>query len=89
VSDEDAVAVRAHWLQQWSNACPGSNPARASFLLAPVAAARQAAIYQKFLDNIEPAEQRYHRADPARWLKKTADLLRSQDKDIAGRESGH
>jgi hypothetical protein len=73
----DAVAaVRAHWLQQWQAAAPGSNPACASILLAPIAAARQAVVYKKFLDNIEPAEQRYHRADVAKWLTRTAALLR-------------
>src|ERR1700742_1750899 len=73
----DAVgAARAHWSQQWRDAVPGSDPARASVLLAPVAAARQAVIYRRFLDNIEPSEQPYHRADPARWLHRTAALVR-------------
>ena len=75
-------AVRAHWLQQWSAAVPGSDPARASVLLAPIAAARQAVIYRNFLDNIEPSEQVYHRADPAKWLNRTAALVR------AGMKSG-
>jgi len=76
----DAIgAVRAHWLQQWSKAVPGSDPARASVLLAPVATARQAATYRSFLDNIEPSEQRYHRADPARCLIRTAALARESD----------
>jgi hypothetical protein len=44
-------------------------------LLAPVAAARQAVIYQRFLDNIEPAERVHHRADPADWLHQTAVIL--------------
>ena len=74
---KDAVgAVRARWLQLWSNVVPGSDPARASVLLAPVAAARQAVIYRKFLDNIEPSEHPYHRADPAQWLKRAAVLVR-------------
>jgi hypothetical protein len=73
-------AVRAHWLQQWSEAVPGSDPARASFLLAPVAAARHAVIYTTFLDNIEPSEQPYHRADPAQWLIRTAALVRESDR---------
>jgi len=73
-------AVRAHWLQQWSEAVPGSDPARASVLLAPVAAARQAVIYRTFLDNIEPSEQPYHRADPAQWLIRTAALVRESDR---------
>ena len=76
IPDGTLSAVRAHWLQQWSEAVPGSNPARASILLAPVAAARQAVIYKSFLDNIEPSEQPYHRADPAKWLNRTATLVR-------------
>jgi len=76
ISNETAGAVQAHWLQKWADAIPGSNPARASILLAPVAAARQAVIYRKFLDNIEPAEQRYHQADPAKWLTTTVAHLR-------------
>jgi len=72
-------AVRAHWLQQWSEAAPGSDPARASVLLAPIAAARQAVIYRSFLDNIEPSEHPYHRADPAKWLNRTAALVREGD----------
>ena len=71
-------AVRAHWSQQWSAAVPGSDPARASALLAPIAAARQAVIYRNFLDNIEPSEQIYHRADPPRWLTRTAALVRAE-----------
>jgi hypothetical protein len=69
-------AVRAYWLQQWREAVPGSDPARASVLLAPIAAARQAVIYRRFLDNIEPSEQPYHRADPAKWLNRAAALVR-------------
>ena len=71
-------AVRAHWEQQWRAALPGCDPARCSELLAPVAAARQAVIYQKFLDNIEPSERVYHRNDPADWLRRTAALLRQE-----------
>ena len=71
-------AVRTHWLQQWSAAVPGSDPARASLLLAPIAAARQAVIYRNFLDNIEPSEQVYHRADPPKWLTRTAALVRAE-----------
>jgi hypothetical protein len=77
----DAIgAMRAHWLQQWSEAIPGSDPARASVLLAPVAAAKHAVVYRSFLDNIEPSEQPYHRADPAMWLMRTAALVRETDR---------
>ena len=78
-------AVRAHWLQQWSAAVPGSDPARASVPLAPIAAARQAVIYGNFLDNIEPSEQVYHRADPAKWLNRTAALVRAGMKSVSRR----
>jgi hypothetical protein len=73
-----AGAVRTHWLQQWRAAVPGSDPARASSLLAPIAAARQAVIYRNFLDNIEPSEQVYHRADPANWLTRAAALVKAE-----------
>ena len=72
----DVDAVRAHWLRQWREAIPGSDPARAWALLTPVAAARQAVVYRRFLDNIEPSEHPYHRADPANWAKRAAALVR-------------
>jgi Phosphotransferase enzyme family len=74
---EKHPAVTAHWNRQILAAWPGSDPARAAHLLAPIAAARQAVIYRKFLDNIEPSEQVYHRADPAIWLSRAAQILRS------------
>jgi hypothetical protein len=76
IADDLVGTLRAHWLQRWRDAVAGSNPARASILLAPVAAARQAVIYRKFLDNIEPSEHPYHRADPAQWLKRAAAVVR-------------
>ena len=77
VAAEYDAAIRAHWNRQWLTALPGSDPQRASELLAPVAAARQAVLYRHFLDNIEPAEHVYHRNDPADWLRRTAALLQS------------
>jgi hypothetical protein len=71
----DVETIRAHWHQQWREALPGSDPDRAASLLAPVAAARQAVIYQKFLDGIEPSEHPYHRNDPANWLRTAAGML--------------
>ena len=66
--------VRSHWLGLWRAAVPGSDPARAAELLAPIAAARQAVIYRRFLDHIEPAEHPYHWHDPAAWLSRAAAL---------------
>ncbi len=73
-----APAVRRHWMNLWRGAVAGSDPIRAARLLSPIAAARQAVVYQRFLDNIEPAEHPYHRADPAKWLRKTAVILREE-----------
>jgi hypothetical protein len=70
--------VQKHWNSQILRAWPGTDPVQASRLLAPVAAARQAVIYQKFLDNIEPSERIYHRRDPARWLSRAAQMLRAE-----------
>ena len=71
--------VKDHWNREWSARARGCDPARATNLLAPIAAARQAVIYQRFLDNIEPSEQIYHRGDPADWLRRTAELLTKAD----------
>ena len=78
-------AVRAVWLAHWREAVPGSDPARALALLAPIAAARQAVIYRGFLDNIEPAERPYHAADPVDWLSRTAALVRAEPRGDAPR----
>lgn len=76
VAAENRETIRAHWDREWQATLPGSHPRRASDLLAPVAAARQAVIYQKFLDNIEPSERIYHRHDPADWLSRAVALSR-------------
>lgn len=78
VSAEDAPDVRGHWHHEWQKAVPSSDPDRASRLLAPIAAARQAVIYQRFLERIEPSERPYHQADPTNWLQRTAALVRSK-----------
>ncbi len=77
VSSKDVPVVREHWHHEWRAALPGSDPDRASRLLAPIAAARHAVIYQLFLENIEPSECPYHQADPTDWLQRTAALVRS------------
>ena len=68
--------IRMHWLAAWTAAEPGCDAARAGDLLAPVAAARQAVIYQLFVDHIEPVERRHHDADALRWLSRSAALVR-------------
>jgi hypothetical protein len=74
----DAVwTVRRQWQAEWTTAIPGSDPARASQLLSPIATARQALIYTTFLDRIEPTERPYHAADPAAWLQRTVAIVRN------------
>ncbi|WP_437930021.1 aminoglycoside phosphotransferase family protein [Sorangium sp. So ce291] len=70
--------IQGLWSRAWRAAIPGSDPERAAGLLAPVAAARQAVIYRRFLDNIEPSEHPYHARDPAEWFARTAELVRSR-----------
>ena len=67
-----ATVVRSAWDRAWREAVPGSDPRRAAELIAPLAAARQAVVYQRFLDGIEPSERPYHRDDPAVWLRNAA-----------------
>jgi hypothetical protein len=72
----DVTGIRDLWHEAWRASVPGSDPARAANLLAPVAAARQVVIYLTFLDGIEPSERPFHAADPADWLGRTARLIR-------------
>lgn len=64
MSQESASTVRERWLYLLSG-----QARRASDLIAPIAALRQALIYRSFLDQIEPAERRYHAADVPLWLR--------------------
>lgn len=73
IPPDDAAAVRTHWFATWRRLVPNADPERAAALLVPVAAARQALIYQVFVDGIEPVERRYHDADVVEWLARTAE----------------
>ncbi|MGV1756823.1 phosphotransferase family protein [Rhizobium sp. A22-96] len=79
VPPEHLQMVKDHWNRQWLTRVPGCNPTRAADLLAPLATARRAVIYQHFLDNIEPSERIYHQGDPADWLRRTAELVMEAD----------
>ena len=78
IAEEPVPRLREQWHAAWSPAAPGSDPDRAATLLAPIAAARQAVIYQGFLDRIEPSEHPYHRDDPLDWLGRTASIIRAE-----------
>ncbi|MGH2594514.1 MAG: aminoglycoside phosphotransferase family protein [Actinomycetota bacterium] len=70
VPDEVRERILATWLDAWNAELPSADPLRASELVAPIAALRQALIYQGFLDGIEPDERRYHDTDVAYWLRR-------------------
>lgn len=74
VPEDGRDLASATWARLWREAVPGSDPERASRLLGPVAALRQAVIYRLFLDGIEPSERIYHEADPQTWLARAAAL---------------
>ncbi len=71
-------SLRDHWLARWRTAYPESDPARAWQLISPIAVARQAVIYLRFLDNIEPAEHPYHRDDPRESMQRVGAILASR-----------
>jgi phosphotransferase family enzyme len=60
---QDAERLIAEWAQQWRAVVPGSDPARAATLIAPIAELRAAVTYAGFLDHMEPTEHPYHRDD--------------------------
>jgi hypothetical protein len=68
----DRNMVEDHWARRWQQLLPGADPARAATLLRPVRSLMGAVIYQDFLSNIEPDEQRYHLHDPLRSLRDAA-----------------
>lgn len=59
----DDTAVREHWLGLWRRAVPASDPERALELMGPLVPLREAWLYQRFVDSIEPDEAICHRAD--------------------------
>ena len=61
--------IAALWTRLWAEQAPGSDPARAAYLLGPVTQLTAAATYQRFLDHIEVTERVYHALDPADRLR--------------------
>ena len=74
LSATDRTVVESLWADLWRDAVPGSDPERAALLLEPVAALRQAVIYDMFLAAIEPDERVYHATDPVAWLRRAAEI---------------
>ncbi|MGH3389453.1 MAG: aminoglycoside phosphotransferase family protein [Actinomadura sp.] len=63
-----SAAAKA-WTEAWTTHVPGCDPARALTVAEPLAHLAYAVRYQEFLDGIEPAEQVYHRGDPAAVIR--------------------
>ncbi|WP_345435086.1 aminoglycoside phosphotransferase family protein [Actinoallomurus vinaceus] len=63
-----SIAAKA-WIEAWRTQLPGCEPARALAIAEPLAHLAYAVRYQEFLDGIEPAEQVYHRGDPAAVIR--------------------
>jgi Ser/Thr protein kinase RdoA (MazF antagonist) len=70
--------VLRHWDGAWARVAPEADVRRAATLLAPVAAAREAVVYRRFLDAIEPSEHPYHRSDVAKQLSAAAAIVREE-----------
>ena len=70
-------AVNAPWEAAWKRHRPRADVERATQVIAPVAALRQARIYRTFIENIEPSEHCYHLHDTAEWITRAV-ALRSQ-----------
>jgi hypothetical protein len=69
-----APGLRDHWLDSWGARLPKADLQEAWRLVEPIAAGRLAALYLRFLDQVEPSERVYHRDDPLFWLGKMANL---------------
>jgi hypothetical protein len=65
----DRGPATAQWAADWARLVPGSDARRAAELARPWLQLMGAATYRRFLDHIEPSEQPFHAADPARCLR--------------------
>jgi phosphotransferase family enzyme len=79
VPEDVRPRIREAWVESWTDVRPGSDPARAETLIAPIAALRRAVIYQGFLDQIEPSERRYHETDVRDWLRAALELAAAEE----------
>jgi aminoglycoside phosphotransferase (APT) family kinase protein len=72
---EHAEELVLHWQRAWQKRLPEADVACAIELVMPIAHARMAVVFQRFLDNIEPSEQIFHDTDPVLALEKTGKIL--------------
>jgi hypothetical protein len=72
---DSAEAMTRLWESAWREHLPGTEPRRAVQAMGPVAELIDAVVYQRFLDRIEPDEQRYHANDPLTCLRAAAAMV--------------
>lgn len=65
-------AARDWFVSDWARIVPGSDPARAARLLAPMASLLAAVMYANFCRAIEPDERIYHESDGVAMLRLAA-----------------
>ncbi|WP_132210973.1 phosphotransferase [Kribbella steppae] len=82
------AAKRAHaldvWTTAWKNHVPAADPERALPPTAILVRLLYAVMYQRFLDNIEPAERIYHEDDPASELQAAVEAYGLRERGVAG-----
>ncbi|MBA3652602.1 MAG: aminoglycoside phosphotransferase family protein [Actinobacteria bacterium] len=66
----EADEVLTGWLELWQAALPAADISAAWAEVRPLGNLRAAAVFQGFLDAIEPAERRYHESDPVAALRR-------------------
>ena len=69
VPQTDRGPATEQWVADWGRLVPGSDARRAAELARPWLYLMGAVTYRRFLDHIEPSEQPFHAADPARCLR--------------------
>jgi hypothetical protein len=70
--------IRRQWIGLWEDAIPGCDAERAWRLIRPVAVARGAVVFQRFLDNIELSERVYHASDVEPFLDRAVKLMAAE-----------
>jgi Ser/Thr protein kinase RdoA (MazF antagonist) len=70
IPDEQRPVAEQTWAAAWREAWPDSEPERALAPMAVLLHVVNALVYQRFLDNIEPAERVYHEDDPTAEVRR-------------------
>lgn len=77
--DEQSAVAEQIWAGAWREHRPGSEPERALTPMTVLAHVVNAIVYQRFLDNIEPAERVYHEDDPRTEIEAALQALDARD----------